>query len=141
MGQHKHNGTAIAAANRPSLAGVEEILGFRLETAIELRQERMEEIHRAGAAAEAAGEDQRMAIHGVASKWNAKEHPEEFDLVVYACATVGHPNPLLPDPRNVPTVSIRIREFLRLSLGSLRKAADAAFKGEGTPQSNGIVQH
>jgi hypothetical protein len=139
MGAHRNNPVAIAATNRPSLVGVDEILGFRLESAIELCQERMAEIHAAGEAAKASGGDERVAVHDVASQWNAKEHPEAFDLVIYACATVGRPSALMPDPRNVPTASIRIREFLRLSLASLRKAADAAFVGDSAPA--GTVQH
>lgn len=140
MGQHKINPVALAAAARPAISPGDEMFGYQVQGVIELRPERAAEVAEAANACRDQ-EEARLAVHRVASQWNLKDTPDEFDFVVYDVVTVGRPNPFLPNPNQVPTAALRMEERKRWNLGDLRRRADQAFAEHGTPTPGIAVQH
>ena len=126
MGEHRHNGRAIAAAApAQKFPPGAEILGFSFETALELNKFKMAEATVIIDEAKARGQDPRFAV----PKWNPQENPEYFDYVVYNRPSLGRPSPLALDPRQIPTAQVRWSEHLRIPLVELRARADGAFAG------------
>jgi hypothetical protein len=133
MGDHKLNGRSIAKAKMPPVRLGDEHYGFAFSTVIEPNKEFSAEITEHTDRAAAGGDDARRALHDFVSQWNPKDHVERFDLVIYTSLQVARPNPFLPDPRQVPTASLRWGEFLRVPLRDVRSRADMAFSEHSSP--------
>jgi hypothetical protein len=131
MGDHKLNGQSIAKAARPPVRLGDEHYGFAFSTVIEPNKEFSAEITEHTDRAMAGGEDARRALHDFVTQWNPKDHPERFDIVVYKCIQVARPNPFLPDPRQVPTATLRWSEEVRAPIADVRSRADGAFAEHG----------
>jgi len=127
MGAHKNNPQAIAKAQRAPVPLTDEVYRYDVETVVEPNAAFMAEIEAAGDQATAAGGDTRRAVHFASQKFNPKDHPAQFDLVVYHRVMVGRPSALLPDPNKFPAALLRFGEVLRRPLAEVRERADQAF--------------
>lgn len=131
MGAHKNNPNSIAKAAGvdPRLLG-EEVYGFDFHTLIQPNRAFMDEINQAGDRARLSGgtqEDERRAVHVASQKYNPREHPEHFDLVVFNKINVARPSALAISRDQQPAAFLLMSEHLRVPLADIRKRADDAF--------------
>jgi hypothetical protein len=126
MGEHRHNPRAQEAAlPREMFRPGDEIIGFELKAVLELNKEKLAEAVQIIDTAKASGQDPRFAV----PKWNPKENPEFFDVVVYNFLQLGRPSALAIDPSRIPMATMRWSEHMRVPFPELRSRADEAFAG------------
>lgn len=135
MGAHRNNPNSIAKAAGvdPRLLG-EELYGFDFHTLIQPNRAFMDEITKEGDRARLTGGDERRAVHVASQKYNPKEHPEHFDLVVFNKINVARPSALALSQDQQPAAFLLISEHLRMPLADIRKRADEAFSNYESKQ-------
>lgn len=128
MGAHKNNPKSIAKAAGipPQLLG-EELYQFEFQTVIQPNRAFMDEITAAGDRARLMGEDERRAVHFASQKYNPKDNPEHFDLVVFNKINVIRPSALAISQSGHPAAGLLISEHLRKPLREVRDRANEAF--------------
>ena len=135
MGAHRNNPNALAkqAGVDPRLLG-EELYDFSFQVRILPNAAFMAEINAAGRTAQLAGEDERRAVHVASQKYNPKEHPEHFDLVVLNQINVMRPSALAISQNQQPVAGLGVSEHLRVPLADIRKRASEAFANHEAQQ-------
>jgi hypothetical protein len=111
----------------------DEVVGFSQQAVLEPNRVKMAEAVALMDAAKERGEDPRLS----APRWNPKDNPEFFDVVVYNYLQLGRPSALAIDPAQIPMANLRWSEHMRVPFTDVRARADEAFAGaEGRGQSH-----